>query len=213
MKTSLTIFVGAGWLLTSALATGAYADQVVDDFESYQHGQIIGLTAISSPWRRFGGATNDNITVNAQEQWQISGTNAALYGVVWPNPFGAIRRAFEAPTDLSPFAAVSIKMRSDRVGGHTQARLAISNGPTTYVSIASAPVDRETRGYVFELGRTKMVCVNGTDSYDTVITSVWNAGFDFHNNEDEQTETIVIDDFMLLDSVPEIEASPATASK
>ncbi len=193
-----------------AIGPSAWGDQVVDDFESYADGQIVGLTATSTPWRRFGGATNDNVTATGHDRWNMTGTRSALYGVVWPAPFGAVRRIYDEANDLSEFNSATVKMRSDRTGTHTHAMLAVSNGLTTFVSITEHALTGQKQDFAFQMDRASMVRTNGSDSFEAVIGGVRSIGFDFRNIEGEYTETIVFDDFVLTNSDA---AENATASK
>lgn len=181
------------------MAMPARSDTVLENFESYPDGQVVGASAISSPWRRFGAATNDHVTATRQERWLITGQASGLYGLVWPNPFGAVRYVLDKPTDLSTYRSVTVKMKSDKDYTHTQVKLAISNGHTTYVTIASKPLNTQIQEMRFELGQTLMIRTAGEDDYDQVVQGVWNIGFDFRNSEGDYVETIIFDDFELID--------------
>ena len=181
--------------------TPVFADTTIDNFESYADGQIIGPNATSSPWRRFGGATNDNVMATRDERWVIRGDGSVLYGLVWPGSFGAVRYVFDKPTDLSPNNYVKVKMRSGSNTTYTQVRLAISNGSTTYVSVANLPLSRQVQQLVFKLGPNHLSKNIGHDTYKQVIQGATTIGFDFRNVEDEGYETIVFDDFTLRSHV------------
>ncbi len=191
---------------TAVLITGAWqaalGDMVVDDFESYHNGQIVGPTAGSTPWLRFGGATNDNVVATKHEKWLVSGATSGLYGLVWPNPFGAIRRVFDQPMDVSAYRAASVKMLSDTHRAQTMVRFAVSNGPTTFVSVKEYTLDTRPQQMVFPIGMDKMVRVVGSDGYAAVLQGALKAGFDFRSTGGEGYETVVFDDFVLHDEVP-----------
>lgn len=181
-----------------AFASLARADSTIEDFESYTNGQIVGLTATSSPWRRFGMATNDNITATGQKRWVISGDRSGLYGLVWPNSFGAIRYVFSDATDLSSHGGATVKMRSNRADTHTVVKLAVSNGATTFVTAADRPLTTQVQQLTFEISPSKMIRTAGPDGYEEVIHGAWSIGFDFLSSDDPYTETIVFDDFVIV---------------
>jgi len=196
-KTALRV-----WLFVAfgvALVTGAtvHGEMTVDDFENYQNGQIVGPGAVSSPWRRFGSATNDHVMATIQDRWLISGDVSGVYGLVWPNSFGAIRRAYDSPFDLGGYNLATIKIQSGNHDTHTLVRLAISNGHTTFVTVVEYPLTKRVQELTFELGMTKMIRVVGEDTYDDVVGNIWNLGFDFRNTEDKGFETVSFDDFIL----------------
>ena len=109
-KTRLPKFVVTlvGLLAVGTIGAPALADKVVDDFESYNSGQIIGKSWDTKPWRRFGLATNDNVVATGVDGKVISGRRSAEYGAFWPNRFGAIRFAFNKQVDLTEFATASV---------------------------------------------------------------------------------------------------------
>lgn len=196
LSIAITSIVGVTWLVP----TPAGADTILENFESYPDGRIVGPNATSSPWRRFGSATNDHITATRQDRWVITGDVSGLYGLVWPNTFGAVRYVFDKATSLSSYTRVTVKMRSDKIDTHTRVRLAISSGRTTYVAIGERPLTLRPGLLTFELGRTSLIRTAGDETYDDVIQQVWNIGFDFHNSEGEHVETIIFDDFLLTGS-------------
>jgi len=188
----------------------ATGETILEDFESYHDGQIIGSTATSKPWSRFGAATNDNMVATSHERWVISGSHSAIYGLVWPNSFGAVRYRFDQATDLSPYHGVAVKMRSSKNNTHTQVKLAISNGYTTFVSVADRPLGVRVQPLVFELGPTQMIRVVGRHSYREVVQGAWQIGFDFSNIEDQDFETIAFDQLTLTtlsDAAPKTKVS------
>ena len=90
-KSAITLL---GFVAIVLIGAPALADKTVDDFESYNSGQIIGKNWDTKPWRRFGNATNDNVVATGADGKVISGRRSAEYGASWPNRFGAIRFAF-----------------------------------------------------------------------------------------------------------------------
>ncbi len=190
----LTAAAVAVFVLTVAPAR---ADRTIDDFETYQKGQIIGKSWDSTPWRRFGLATNDNIVATATDGKVISGTRSAEYGAFWPNRFGAIRFVFTEATDLNQFNEASVKIRSDYATTNTAVKIAISNGTTTYISAAGQGVTNKVQHILFSLDPSNMTLADGSDSYADVVTNATMIGLDFTSSEGQYTESIIFDDFEL----------------
>jgi hypothetical protein len=187
-------------LVAVLLAAGRVdGDTVIDDFESYSNGQVIGQSATSTPWRRFGRGTNDNIYAAGHEKWVITGSRSGLYGTVWPAPFAATRHVYREAKDLSGEQGIGVKIRSGKRDTHTLVRVAVSNGRTTYVTIAEKPLTGRVQQLRFEIDEHSMVRNDGSDSYHQVIQGVWTIGFDFRSTEGEYVETIVFDDFVFID--------------
>ena len=199
MKT--TLFTIAAFTAT-VLMGGSFAgaDMTVDDFESYVAGQTIGPSAVSSPWRRFGVATNDHVYATNRPGKLIAGKVSGQYGAYWPNRFGAIRYVFKQPTDVSVFKKVAVKMRSENSETNTLVRAAISNGTTTYVSKDTYKLTNEVQDMTFMLGESEMFASDGSQSYQDVVTQVQTIGFDFTSSEGRYQEAIFFDDFDLVDS-------------
>lgn len=199
IKTTLSTITAfaAAVLMAGSLAD---ADMTVDDFESYAPGQTIGPSAVSSPWRRFGLATNDHVYATNRPGKLIFGRCSGQYGAYWPNRFGAVRYVFKQPTDISAFKKVFVKMRSDNSETHTLVRAAISNGTTTYVTKDSYAMSNEVQDMMFMLGESQMYASDGSQSYKDVVTQVQTIGFDFTSPEGQYQEAIFFDDFLLVDS-------------
>ena len=202
------------------LSATAGADTVLDDFESYRDGQMIGISASSTPWRRFGDATNDDLIVTGVQGRVINGALSAQYCVYWPNRFGSIRFAFPEPTDLSSYIAASCTIKSTDIvhaetdGNmpdpitYTDVALVISDGSTTYEAAVPVPLSREPQTVTFYL--TEGIMLTGqhnkinpstgdeVSAFSKVISSVDNIGLMFRSRQGQYTETIVIDDFTLL---------------
>ena len=186
------------WMcITCACASTSWADKIIDNFESYSEGKIIGPNATSVPWRRFGGATNDNVVATSHDMWVITGTGSAIYGLVWPGSFGAVRYVYGQPVNLADHDRVTVKMRSDRSDTRTRVRLAISNGNTTFVSIGDRAVTRQKQVITFHLGPKHLGRSAGEGTYNDTIRRAVTIGFDFRNTETNGYETIVFDDFTL----------------
>ena len=185
-------------LLVFSLAPNiALSQMVVDDFEAYSDGTVIGQSPSSRPWRRFGLATNDHIYATGQPHRVINGSRSAIYGLTWPAGFGGIRKALDTSTDISQFKFASVKIRSERSSTHTTVSLSISNGPTTYATAKTYPLTGEIQELNFEIDRDALVRAAGSDSYDDVITGTTSIGLDFRNAEGSYYETVVFDDLIL----------------
>jgi len=199
LKTTLsTITAFTAAVLVAGSIAGA--DMTVDDFESYAPGQTIGQSAVSSPWRRFGLATNDHVYATNRPGKLITGQVSGQYGAYWPNRFGAVRFVFKQPTDVSAFKKVAVKMRSENSETHTLARAAISNGTTTYVTKDFYKLSNEVQDMTFRLGESQMYASDGSQSYKDVVAQVQTIGFDFTSPEGQYAEAIFFDDFILVDS-------------
>ena len=213
----MTITRGLWAALWMALGAGAlwgpsaWAEKSIADFERYVDGQIIGEGPTSQPWRRFGGATNDNLVITNHPDHVISGALSAQYCVYWPNTFGALRYVFDQPMDLSQYAAASFVVlacnishaddsagASDQPVTYTTAVLAITNGVTTYESVTPQPITPNTQEVVVYLTDQALHSTDGTQSFSEVIEHATQIGMTFRSSEGMYTETIVIDDFKLL---------------
>lgn len=209
--------VGVVFILAVGLSCvwcgAARADErVVDDFESYEAGQVIGPSAVSKPWKRFGDATNDNLVVVGQADRVISGSQSAQYCVVWPGSFGILRYSFEKPADLSGYVAVSFKVRSADVryaqsegeesqyvgDTHTTVTLTLSNSSTTYEAVVAKPLSSEPQTYTIFLTEGILVPVEGLHRFSALLSGVHEIGLTFRSTGGEYTETIIIDDLKLL---------------
>lgn len=192
-RTTLSLWV----CITFLQAPASWADRVVDNFESYPNGKIVGPTATSIPWRRFGGATNDNVVVTSHERWVLTGGSSAIYCLTWPSSFGAVRYVFGKETNLADHDRVTFKMRSDRSNTGTRVRLAISNGNTTFVSFEDRSISKQKQLITFYLGPKHLGRSTGEGTYNEVIRGAWTIGFDFRNVETNGYETVVFDDITL----------------
>ena len=171
---------------------------VIDDFETYRDGQILGLSYDSLPWLRFGDATADNIVATNRRGKVISGRLSAQYGLFWPNTFGAARYAFTSPSDLSPYRHVSVAMRSDEPATRTMVKLALTNGYTTFATSRAEVLTDQEQVLTFELSPDVLVRVDGQEVFEDVIRSVVNIGFTFQSSEGQYSETVLIDDFQFI---------------
>ncbi len=197
--------------LVLILLSPVQADLVIDDFESYGDGQVVGPSAESAPWRRFGLATVDNIVATVSPKWVFDqGGGVGVYVVQWPNPFGGIRRELQYATDLTQYAGVSVRMRSSASTTTTDVYLAVSNGHTTYVSTKGQPLTDTAQVLSFTFEKDLMVRAAGQQDFDTVIRSVRLVGVDFRSDreDDSYTETIIIDDLKLTGGPAETAAQP-----
>ena len=173
---------------------------VLGDFDSINDGQVIGSSFDSYPWRRFGAATNDQVTVTGQEEKVISGVCSAQYCATWPNRFGAVRRTLDDRTDMTQYVAATVKMRSIEtpVPTDTLVKLAMSNGQTTYATFMASPLSGGLQELTFTFNDKEMVRTDGHEKFSDVVRNVTTIGFDFLNRDGSAyTETILFDDFVL----------------
>ena len=190
------------------------AAETLDDFEAYESGAIVGPGARSSPWCRVGVATLDNITATSNGSRVITGRQSGQYLVQWPARFGSARYRFEQPRDLSAFRGFSVALKSDVASSGTEAKLLISGAETIYVARASEPVSPAPHIYSTSFDAAAFERVDGSAAFADVLKSVETLGFNVLNakpeGSDEQSELIVIDDLMLLetDSQPPVTAEP-----
>ena len=205
IQTVVFAFFLASFLLSSA----ASAERLLEDFEHYNDGMIIGDGPTSVPWRRFGNATNDNVVVTNRANAVIAGALSAQYCVYWPNKFGSARYAFEEPTDLGEYAAVSFKVRScDTAHATIQASpeqstfttvsLVVSNGETTYESTKAVPLSSKAQTIITYLAESDLMLVDGSQSFEKVVSAAAEIGMTFRSTQGLYTETIVLDDLKLL---------------
>lgn len=178
---------------------------VIDDFESYHDGQIVGVSAVSKPWRRFGAATTDNVVATTHRNKLISGTVSGQYGVFWPNTFGAARYVFETPADLSAFSGASMKVLSDKPNTHTYVRFALSDGVTTFAVGGRRTVTDQIQTLTFSFDEAESELMDGDDTLERVIANVDNIGFIFQSNQGEYVETLMFDDLHLISEPDEQE--------
>lgn len=180
---------------------------LIDDFESHIS-SVIGSSATSTPWRRFGPATSSGILTSPSFDEDFSGNFTGRYSLRWPSGFGfgrsfaSARYVFSAPADVSDNTLASVKIRSTRFTTNTHVRLSISNETTTYHSTAILPLTNDVQTLDFRLLEEDMFLAEGTDSFDQVVTNATNVGFTFQSLQDFYTETILFDDFMLSSADP-----------
>jgi hypothetical protein len=181
------------------MAPSTYGDEIIDDFESYKEGQVVGKTYESKPWCRFGAATNDNIVATGRKDKVLNGKLSGQYGAYWPNAFGAARRVWDTPTDISSHKSAEVVMRSDEPTTQTRVRFAVSDGETTYASVDSVALAKEAKTLKFGLSEDDVILTDGTASYAEVMKNAMNVGFTFHSPEGQYTETILFDNFKFVD--------------
>ena len=184
-------------VLAFVVSPAAKADKIIDNFESYKPGEVIGKSYNSTPWCRFGNATNDNIYATATDGKVVSGQRSGQYGAFWPNRFGAVRFVFSGPTNLNEYVGASVKIRSDKASTHTRVKLAVSNGKTTYITSVGQDITEKVQHLTFSLDPADMILADGSDSYTDVITNASMIGLDFTSGEGQYTEAIIFDDFEL----------------
>ncbi len=202
-----------GWvfLLVAGLSAsdGLAESIVIEDFEAYRDGQIVGGSAVSRPWRRFGVATTDNIVATNRGEKILSGRLSGQYGLFWPNTFGSARLVFEVPADLSSYTAASVAVKSTVPQTTTSIVLAVSNGPTTYHAAVPRAVTDQPQVFTFDLREANMVLVDGNEPYQIVISQVDNIGFTFQSREGQYAETMLLDDLTLMWGKPTAATEPA----
>ena len=176
----------------------------VDNFESYSLGEIVGSSATSKPWKRFGPATDDFVRVSGLlgatlvGKGVISGKRSGQYSLDWSLPdsdFGAIRFQFEDRVDLRDRSLVTVKMFSDNPEGRTFVSFAFSNGTTTYRTDKHVILSRDTQTISFKTTEPDVFLNEGTDSYADVISNTTEVGFTFTSSRSFQ-EIIIFDDFI-----------------
>ena len=178
---------------------------LLDDFESYGSGAIVGASATSAPWRRFGAATNDNVTTTDMPENIINGAVSGQYGVDWRlGSFGSARFVFDGPADLTGHEFVHVEMRSSEAESSTRVRLVIASGETTYQSLDSFDLTSVARDLVFALRSDRFVHIPDTPDrpFDEVIADATNIGFTFTRWVDgADVETLIMDDFRLQEDI------------
>ena len=204
MQTDLPTVTLVGKTDPSATVDLTLIGATIDNFESYPPRQIvIGSSVSSKPWRRFGPATNDNVTISSKSfdfifgKAVISGIHSGQYGLEWSgveDEFGAIRYQFDGPVDLSTRSLVSVKMFSDNPVG-TKVSLAFGNGSTTYRTDKHVFLTTNMQELVFKITEPDLFLNDGTESYSDVISNVTEIGFTF-TSRFAHTETIIMDDFI-----------------
>lgn len=194
-------------MVISGFGTFAQADKTIDNFEAYKPGQIIGKSWDSTPWRRFGLATNDNVVCTATDGKVVAGQRSAEYGAFWPNRFGAIRYVFDAATDLNVYTGAAVKIRSDNATTNTRVKLAISDGDTTYISGVGQALTNKVQSINFSLDPADMVLADGAHAYADVVANAKMIGMDFTSGEGQYTESIIFDDFELKEKLEQTEGN------
>jgi len=198
---SAVIFLGLS--AVALIGVPALADKTVDDFESYNSGQIIGKSWDTKPWRRFGNATNDNVVSTGVDGKVITGRRSAQYGAFWPNRFGAIRFAFNKNADLTQYATASVKIRSSNPSTNTRVKLAISDGETTYLTTLGQDLTHKVQTLTFSLDPADHILADGSGSFKDVITNAAMIGLDFTSTSGQYDESLIFDDFELHNAEPE----------
>ena len=186
------------------IAPAVFAERVLDDFETYKDGQIVGPSATSAPWRRFGRATIDNVVATRNVQKVIEGKVSGQYVVRWPASFGSARYQLDEPLNLRQFHRIAIDLRSDRSDTRTRVRLSIDDGKTSFLTKQRMPVTDAARSFAAVLDRERFERVAGKGSFGEVIERVRAVGFNVYNpkseDESEVTETLIFDALRLLNS-------------
>lgn len=171
---------------------------VVDDFESYKSGEVVGSSASSSPWQRFGKATNDNVVATASATKIINGKRSGQYGMVWPAPFGAVQRVLEQPVDLRKQAAIAVTIRSELAETKTKATVRIGDGETTYEHIQPVALAAQATTIRFVLDAANFKRTAGKASLEDVLAAVTRIGLTFTSANQDARETVVLDDLKIM---------------
>lgn len=171
---------------------------VVDDFESYKSGEVVGSSASSSPWQRFGKATNDNVVATASATKVIKGKRSGQYGMVWPAPFGAVQRVLEQPANLREQAAIAVTIRSELAETKTKITVRIGDGETTYEHTEPIALAAETKTIRFAIDKAGFKRAAGKASFEDVLAAVTRIGLTFTSENQDARETVVFDDLQLL---------------
>ena len=186
-----------------ALAAPGDDDRMLEDFESYKSGQVIGDSAKSIPWRRFGEATSDNLVATAREDRIISGYLSGQYSVTWPAKFGMVRYVLTTPMDFGASKAILVKIRSDcDVETSTRVQLNLSNGRAAFESKKAVELNNEpdAKEIVFLVGPDKLDRVDGERSVtvNELLSGVTEIGLKFTSPaSDTYKETILLDDLRI----------------
>ena len=208
---AISFWTKLGLCMGLLVCSTALAQEVLDDFESYPDGKVLGDGFMTHPWCRFGTATNDNVVATNQKGRIINGAMSAQYCVYWPNKFGAIRYTLARPTDLTGYSAIKFSVRACDVAyasdadmgtdpdSHTWVNLAICDGTTTFESKMSHPVSLQPSDVITYLTESVMVRVDGSGSFEQVLSQATQIGMTFRSEPGMlYTETLVVDDLKLL---------------
>ena len=204
MKSTASVL---GLILSTCTAVSLPA-QMLDDFESYESSQIVGVSAQSSPWFRIGAATLDNVTVTSNGDRVIAGRLSGQYLVQWPASFGSARYRFESPRDLQACPGFSVMLKSDLPESQTRVRLLINGMDTVYLARAEQALTTDARLFSTTMAEADYERVYGEAAFDQVLRKVEALGFQATHPADaaaaEVSELILIDDLRLL----EVSAEP-----
>ncbi len=199
-----TILQAAVGLVVMGIVVPAWsAEAVIDDFESYNDKEVIGSSWDSSPWRRFGEATEDNVIATKAKSKVISGKASAVYSVSWPRKFGCALRVLDQPTDLSQHQAVSFKIRSNEPATLTVVRLSVTDGSSTYLSKERFLLSDQVQNVSFSLSGDAMELVDGAGAYDDVAANATAIGFQLQSTTSRDQgyiEMIIFDDLSFSDT-------------
>jgi hypothetical protein len=184
----------------AALAAPGDDDRMIEDFESYKSGEVIGSSAKSTPWRRFGEATTDNLVATGREDRIISGYLSGQYSVAWPAKFGMVRYVMTDALDLTAAKAIVVKVRSDsEVETTTQVQLNLSNRRAAFET--KKPIELNDDGtpkeIVFLIGPDRLDRVDGerTVTAKELLAGVTEIGLNFTSPRgDIYKETSLLDD-------------------
>ena len=186
----------------AALAAPGDDDRMIDDFESYEAGQVIASSAKSVPWRRFGDATRDDHVATDRADRVIAGYRSGQYSVAWPAKFGMVRYVIE-PKNFTTSQAILVKIRSDcDVQTSTRVQLNLTNGRAAFESKKAVELsnDADAKEIVFLVDPDKLERVDGDRSVTAkdLLLAVTEIGLKFTSpNGDTYKETILLDDLRI----------------
>lgn len=192
-RISLLATLGAAAIQASPHASAA---TIIDDFESYAVGNI-GTSASSTPWRRFGSAVGDHVTVTANTAYILDGTKSARFGLTWPNTSANATASFaNSPAPLTNSSQVSVAILSNNTATTTKVGLNISDGVTTWrtANASLAFISGTAQTLTFNLNTTDMILASGSGTLANVMAHVTTIGLRFTNtNSGAPAETITFD--------------------
>ncbi len=190
-----------------AYTTISCADIIVDNFESYTSGQAIATSSSSTPWLRTGTAVSNNLTANATSPLDglLSGALGLKYDQTTTTKItnANLRYNYVTAQDLSGYGSASVLINSSMANTHTAVQLVIGNGTTTYQSSVSYPITTTKQTLTFSLADLTTLA-QGNQTLATVLSGTTSIGFKFTNTVDSGSETVRIDNFILISTpVPE----------
>ena len=128
-----------------------------------------------------------------------------------PAHYGAVRRVFNEPIDISSYDSVTLKARSDNPKTQAHVKVAISNGTTTFATVTTGKLSHEAQEFTFSIVAGDMVRSDGDEPFAEVMTNVQLVGLDFISGVDAYSEAIIFDDFVLHQPANELSSIDTAA--